>query len=312
MAGFTKMALSVVALVGFAVSAAAPASAVEPREFPANDSYYAIPCSDQGDPVALVNRVSHDGTSTGVGEGTFDGGCYADGSYDVTDGYYYAYDWNNCFYVRIDIETGELTELGDLTHPDEYEIGCDMNATFVDQEGNHYLTRGGDLFSINLDDLTLTTINDNMDVQGCVSSIAYNPVDEGYYLINACSPGHLYSVDLADGSVVDLGAIDACVDQSDCWGLDFDSSGVLWIQHDNNDGDSMLNSTTLDDINGGFVEQGVFTDAETGGWYGESTFLIQGGLDELADTGFNPVVPLAIGGAIAATGLWLARRRLVN
>lgn len=308
-------------VVGLAAATTAPAFAVDARTLPAGDTYYAMPCVFSGNfPSHNLNTVASDGSTSSVGATEFEENfCLADGSFNVVDGFYYAYDWAEQEYNKVNIETGAVQSLGDLTLDDV--SFTDVEGTFVDSAGNHYLLNDVEvddevwqygLYSIDITDLSLTLIEDDLAVGGTISSIAFNSVDSKYYALQNDGPGHIWEIDLTDGSVLDKGQIDICDGGTDCWGLDFDSTGNLWIQQDganvDDDDISTLYSTSLSDLNGALVEQGVFTDSDSGDWYSESTFIVHSDA-ELADTGYDPMVPAGIAGAVAVAGSILMMRR---
>ncbi|MEY4397140.1 MAG: hypothetical protein RLZZ40_896, partial [Actinomycetota bacterium] len=153
---------------------------------------------------------------------------------------------------------------------------------------------------------------------------SYNPIDDTYYALGRY--GDFYTIDLSNGSTEVLGHIDECTSSNDCWGLEFDSAGTMWLERDNEGGSNShvagLYSTTLDDLNGDWVAQGAYTDPELGGWYGESSFIApdvfpwdvqnDSGVP-LANTGFDALAPMGIAGLIAvAGGKIITRRRLVK
>ena len=323
MKNITRIAASALAVAGLSLAVAAPSFAVAPRTIATGDTYYAIPCWFPGNfPGYTLNTIASDGSSTPVGTETFPQElCQSDGSYNVLDGYYYANDWFNGEYTKVNLQTGEHTLLGSFTYPNGDDVGGDPDGTFIDNAGNHYFFNNLELYRANITDMSSTLITDalaiGVDSGQNITSIARNPVDGKYYALTVGSPGHVFEINLGTGAVVDKGAIAQCTGQNDCWGLDFDSNGVIWIQQDDENGDtdsiSNLASTTLDDLTGNWVLQGAFTDTATGDWYGESTFILhaheQADSAKLAETGFDASIPAGLGGAIALTGAIILMRR---
>jgi hypothetical protein len=317
---------TIAAAIGLVFASSTAASATTPRSIPDGERYYALPCAWMTSvQPANLNSFDDSAVTAGVGSTAFDGStCLADGSYNVVDGYYYAYDWNASSYVKVDIRTGAQEFLGDLTVGGS-PVGGSMNGTFVDQDGNHYLFMPAELYEINLDDMTMTLITDQLPLDSInyITSISYNPIDGAYYGLR--SRGDVYEIDLSDGSTTLVGVISECDPSHTCWGLEFDSAGTMWVERDNEGGNSHvagLYSTTLDDLDGNWVSQGAYTDSVLGGWYGESSFIApdvfpwdvqnDSGVP-LANTGFDALAPMGIAGLIAiAGGMIITRRRLLK
>jgi len=280
-----------IAIAGFAMAvitafAATPASATV--TLPTGDKLIAIPCASNGDPVNNLNQVDSTGATTPIGTQTYSNtNCFADGSYNQVDGKFYAWDWNTEQLFTVDVTTGVQTVVGDGTLSLDGSNYRDVNAVLADLTGNIYVSSGNtpsNLYSVALgatssDPSVLTLIG---ALPANVSAMAVNPVDEKVY---AQDPnGDLYQVSLTDGSEIasyptNCGTNEWGHGYGDCWGLDFDSTGNLWYETDDadSDGNSMLASAAVPATNGTsfeLVQQGVYTDATTGGWYGESSAII--------------------------------------
>ena len=314
----------------FASLAATPAFAS--ATLPSTDTYIALPCEDHaGDPVANLNSLASDGTSTGIGGTAYSSdNCFADGSYNIVDGKYYAWDMTTNTFFSVDVTTGALAEVGNGDITVSGNAFTNVNGIFVSQTGEYFMfTRStpADLYSLSLgataSDPTVATLVGTLPTR--TSAMAYNPVTGKVYAQEPKGAGQLSEVSLTDASVIVSYTSNCNTNEwgfgsGDCWGLDFDSNGTLWYQTDNGDSDdaSMLASATLPTIDGAsfeLVEQGAFTDPTTGSWYGESTGIIFASPipdPVLPDTGVSSlatVVGTITALLLLAGGIVLIRRR---
>ncbi|HLP22993.1 MAG TPA: hypothetical protein VK139_03000 [Microbacteriaceae bacterium] len=327
-----------IAAVTAAAVATVPAYATA-ASLPVGDTYISLTCGGSAEPTSALNAIASDGSSTAIGSALNTGEtCYADGSYNPIDGKFYAWDWDSNMFYAVDVETGDAYQVGNGFFSYESSSKSDINAIFADLDGSLYAVDWASpsvLYSIELstsesDPSVLARIG---ELPSEISSMAVNPVTGKVY---AQDPyGDLYEVSLDDASEIANYPTNCATGQwdsgtGDCWGVDFDRDGGLWYQADNGngDGDAMLASATLPSADGGeitLVAQGVFTDEDGQGWYGESTGIIWGDAPEapmesaapttpvsLATTGTESAVIsswLAVGLALIAGGLWLARRQ---
>ena len=309
----------------FASLAAPPAFASV--TLPSTDTYIALPCSTPGDPVANLNSLASDGTSTGIGGTAYSSDhCFGDGSYNRVDGKYYTWDMSTFTFFSVDVTTGALTEVGNGDITVAGNVFTSVNGIFVSQAGEYFMfTRStpANLYSLSLSatasDPTAATLIGALPTR--TSAMAYNPVTGKVYAQEPKGAGHLSEVSLTDASVVASYTSNCNTNQwgfgdGDCWGLDFDSNGTLWYQTDDGDSDgaSMLASATLPANNGDsfeLVAQGAFTDPTTGSWFGESTGIIFAS-PTLPDTGLSSSVTIGVtitALLLVTAGIVLIRRR---
>jgi LPXTG-motif cell wall-anchored protein len=315
--------------VGLVLASLATTPAFAVAALPSTDTYIALPCSDAGDPVANLNAIASDGTSTGIGGTVYSGGnCFADGSYNIVDGTYYAWDRTTNTFFSVDVTTGALTEVGNGDISVDGSSVTGVNGIFVSQTGDFYMftnSTPANLYSLSLgatvSDPTIATLVGALPTR--TSAMAYNPVTGKIYAQEPKGAGQLSEVSLTDASVLDTYTSNCNTNEwgfgsGDCWGLDFDSNGTLWYQTDDGDlnGASMLASATLPASDGDsfeLVSQGAFTDPTTGSWSGLSTGIVfSTPSPELPDTGVSSAG--AVLGSITALllvagGIVLMRRR---
>lgn len=312
-------------LLGIGVAAlavaglASPAAAAGTRTLPDDNSLYGVTCPYYSDATAQTpsNQVitidEQTAEATAIGSGTEIEGtnCAGSATLDPTTGTYYglAAVGNDSFsiLVTVDLATGVSTKVADITL---FDISADLQSMAIGLDGSAYGLSGGELFSINLSDGTLTPVGLSVpDVHGFVS----DPVTGLFYAVD--NYGYLYEITVADGNYSGIGQLPFISDQ-EVYALTMDTNGVFWMERDVETSDEYqaeLWSFTLVDPVGSGELAGVIT---LGAIAPYAMSLAVGPAyvaPALANTGVNTEVPLGTAVVVLVIGaalLTVARRRV--
>lgn len=293
---------------------ATAASAVAP--FPADDTFYAIPCTGSDVGLKLVDPV--DSTWVAVGTQTTVGTveCGYQPAFDPTTGESYFVGGNTPSgewpLVHIDTATGELTIVhefwdGTTNLPIFFGNGNYPGNMMITNTGDAYFIGGAKLYSLDLGTAVIgSQIGADLVVAGDIYATACSPVAAVCYILT--EGGSLYTIDPATGVV---GPLLGVVPTGGNYSLQVASDGTLWSSSNS----GFLSSFSAADPAGTF-EAGASTPDYSGAYLITQPFAAAAA-PALAATGDDSALPmlgaamlLAVGGILALASR--SRRRLAS
>ncbi|QYH36798.1 hypothetical protein [Salinibacterium sp. M195] len=329
--------VGVLALTGVATAA----NAAGTRTLPVDNSLYAITCPYYSDDsaatpnnqVLVVDEQTAEATAIGTGTEIDSSNCTGSFTVDPTTGTVYALvatdDYDFPILVTVDLTTGVSTKVADVT---EGGIPTYASALAIGLDGAAYALYDGDLFSLNLSDGVMVYIGSSLNY---VWAFVSDPSSGLFYALD--EDGELFEIDITDGSYVSSATLSFLTEAT--YSLTIDTNGVFWLGEDLDAVDeysTTLWSFTLADPNISAENAGVLT---LNGEVPYSMALVVGPKHgaptptptttptaapaaeiepsaELAATGTNPAVPIAVSIVLLVVGAVLAiaarRRRSAN
>ena len=266
-----RASIVIVAAAGMTLAVAAPASAAG-NSLPATDALYAFSCDSEGTPSIL--RVSAEtGESSGIGSAT--GDCKYNSAYDEVTGKVFFNDYDVDALSTVDVATGVFTQ-GPAFTLDGLPLTIDSIAIGVHREA-YAFDNNGVVYALNLDTAVLTAVVDFGSFY--FYSFAYDRATGQFYALS--ESGDVYLFNRAALTLDYVGSVPVLVQYS--YGLQFDSSGLLWYV-DTNGSLTVLNSATLADL-ANPVESGPLVWGEDDNYYSFSLVITRPVVPELAATG---------------------------
>ncbi len=264
-----KVAILIAATAGMTLAFAAPASAAG-NALPSTDTLYALSCT-AADP-SLLEVDASTGESTPVGPEV--AGCRYNAAFDEVTGtvYYNAYDTGRL--ASVDVATGAFSPGTPFTL-DGMPIGVTSIAIGAHREA--YAFGGDAVYALNLDTgaLTAVAVNDSHTFY----AFAYDPATKQFYALS--QNGDLFLFNRAALTLDPVGTLP--IVNSFSYGLQFDSSGLLWYV-DTVQPHTVLFSATLADL-ANPIESGPLTYGEATEFYSFSFAITRPLVPELAATG---------------------------
>jgi hypothetical protein len=282
---------------------AAPAAPV----LPDGDTFYAIGCPyytdvtvpTKNNQLLLVDPETAFSATRGAGSAggnatTDSNNCAAQAAWDPKTETAYFVSWTDTYTSPVlaimDRASGSTTVVGEFTLGGVRNV--DIVAIAIGADGAAYAIDDGgySLFSLNLDTGALTSINDDVDLDGDPTGFAVNPKTGDFYVMDEY--GFIYKIDVSDGTLTDLGVVPG-IDIDMMLGFSIDSNGVAWMGNDTDylDGyGAEMWSIDLASFDTDAVYSGVITTSAgvvfTQSWFIAPFAAVASGL-ELADTGPN-------------------------
>lgn len=297
-----RASIVIAVAAGMTLAVAAPASAAG-NSLPSMDALYALSC-DSPETPSLLRVAPETGESTGIGAEV--GYCTYNAAFDEATGKSYYVDYYVGRLSSVDVATGVFTE-GPAFMLDGVQKLIDSIAIGAHREA-YALDSYGVLYSLNLDSGALTQVVDFGSFY--FFSFAYDPTTGKFLTLS--DTGDVYEVNRTALTLDYLGSVPVLYDN--VYGLQVDSSGLLWYVDTEANTSSVLYSASLADL-ANPVESGVLVWGEGDEeYYSFSLLITRPVVPELAATGSDAS---ALGtGALAGgimlllgSGVLLMRRR---
>jgi hypothetical protein len=226
------LALIVAAAIALtATVAASPSYAAEsPRTLPAGQTMFALSCDSSVSDLLSVDAATAVSTEVGTGTPTprF---CSGQPAWDAVTQTAYFLDWTTQDRLStMNISTGVHTVGA------RFQIGGNpkyLDAIAISPSGEAFAVSQTTLYSLNLTDATLTSIGTTG--QYSLYGLAFNPAGVLYGLT---SRGALFTIDTSTGAstLVTTFSFPSNINPANSrtypYSIQFDSSGILWIQND--------------------------------------------------------------------------------
>ncbi len=241
-----RASIVLLAASALTLGVAAPAAAAG-NALPVTDAMYAFSCHAEGVPSVLVVDAET-GESTGISPDA--GDCKYNAAYDEATDTVYVNTWFEPTLSTLDIATGVLTSGVEVTLGGEAFL---VDSIAIGQGREAYALEDSVLYSLNLDSGVLTEV---VDFGGGFYfwSFAYDEVTGEFYAL--ADQGDLYLVNRGSLTLDSVGSLPLL--DNDLYGLQFDSSGLLWYVDSDGSSRSVLYSATLSDL-ANPVESGALT-----------------------------------------------------
>jgi len=287
-------------LAGSAVAAAlafsaTPAFAISiTPTLPAGQSMYVVNCDNVHYPYVVAQVNVADATATAVGTSPMPGSqCYGQGAWDAATNTAYVIHWTPTTQslATVNLVTGVATDIA-LTH-DSGNAPVEADALAISPSGTAYLTSGSTIYTVDLATAEVSNplplLDGSSNTEANWYALAFNPSDGLLYGIASASGAigniPVARIDPATGTVTVLSTNP--FSGADPYSLQFDSSGMAWIEVDA-PSSAELHSATITNVAGTDTLQGVLSYLGTN-FYSES-FLI------------TPAIPSAPTGVTASPG----------
>ncbi len=301
----TIIRATIAAAIALTVLGAAAPAAAAGRTLPPGDTLYTIDC----DSVTLYSVDAATAAATPIGAGDPEEYCAYDPAYDFSTGASYVLIYDGLSSIaKIDLTTGLISAQVPVTYE---ESPFYVDSLTIDRSGKAFATRYDDLatelFTIDLATGVATHLGVVPGIDEAIYGLATHPLT-----------GQIFGIeDGGDLFIIDPVALTATFVDTftqpgvrSTWGLDIDSSGVLWIVTDQSQGESSvpgLWSASPSDLNGTAIESGWINDGEY--FYTFTALIVPG--PALAATGIDatPLLAGAVVLGLAGVVLLAMRRR---